>query len=304
MNHSSLAGELQSLIQGSLRINEPMRNHTTWRIGGVADIFVDPCSKEDLRRAVEFARSRELPLTVIGNGSNLLVKDGGIRGVVIKVGRGLAEISVDGTVIKAGAGVMLPELAAAARQAGVGGFEFGAGIPGSLGGAVLMNAGAMNGSVSDVLVAIEVLNEQNEFISLTKEELGFSYRTSILQQKDQYICVDTLWQGQSKERQSIEQETREYLAKRKAMQPQGYPNVGSIFKNPEGDSAGRLIEAAGGKGLRVGDAEVSTKHANWILNMGDATAREVLTLIEQVKQLVLEHFGTILHLEVRVLGED
>lgn len=303
MNYTSLAGELQSLVKGSVRINEPMKKHTTWRIGGAADLFVDPSDKEDIRRTVEFAANHHIPLTVIGNGSNLLVKDGGIRGVVLKVGRGLAGISVEGTTIKAGAGAMLPELAVAACKAGVGGFEFAAGIPGSLGGAIVMNAGAMNGCVEDVLLSIEVLNENNQFVTLSKEELGFSYRSSNLQDKP-VICVSTLWQGYAKDKDLIEQETRDYLLKRKAVQPQGYPNAGSVFKNPEGDFAGKLIEACRGKGLRVGDAEVSTKHANWILNLGNATARDVLTLIDKIKKMVQDRFGVSLHLEVRLLGED
>lgn len=303
MDYTSLAGELQSLVKGSVKVHEPMKQHTTWRIGGNADLFVDPGDKDDIRRTVEFAAAHDIPLTVIGNGSNLLVKDGGIRGLVLKVGRGLAGISVEGATIKAGAGAMLPELAAAARKASVGGFEFAAGIPGSLGGAVIMNAGAMNGCVADVLLSVEVINEQNQFATLTKEALGFSYRSSNLQNKG-YICVSTLWQGYPKGQDLIEQETRDYVAKRKAAQPQGYPNAGSVFKNPEGDFAGRLIEACGGKGLRVGDAEVSTKHANWILNLGNATARDVLTLINKIKKMVQERFDVALHLEVRVLGED
>ncbi|GAB6181891.1 UDP-N-acetylmuramate dehydrogenase [Desulfotomaculum defluvii] len=303
MNYTSLAGELQSLVQGSIRTNEPMKKHTTWRIGGNADIFLDPSDKEDIRQAVEFARERSIPFTVIGNGSNLLIKDGGIRGLVIKIGRGMATYSIEGTRIKAGAGMILPELAAAACKNSLGGFEFGAGIPGSLGGAVVMNAGAMNGCVADVLVSIEVIDHNNKFTVIPKGELGFAYRTSSLQNQG-LICVETLWQGHAKERRQIEQETKEYLAKRRLAQPHGYPNVGSVFKNPEGDHAGRLIEACGGKGLRIGEAEISTKHANWILNMGNATAQDVLTLIETIKKMVQERFGVLLHLEVRVLGED
>ncbi|AEF95175.1 UDP-N-acetylenolpyruvoylglucosamine reductase [Desulfotomaculum nigrificans CO-1-SRB] len=303
MNLAALAGELRPMLQGSVRVNELMSNHTTWRIGGPADIFIDPVGKEDVQRAVRYARVKGIPLTVIGNGSNLLVRDGGIRGMVIKIGRGLSDITVAGNEIKAGAGAMLPELAAAARRAGLGGFEFAAGIPGSLGGAVVMNAGAMNGCVADVLKSVLVLDERNEFVLLSKEELAFSYRSSLLQKK-QYICLETSWVGYPKDRAVIEQETRDYLAKRKSLQPQGWPNAGSVFKNPPGDSAGRLIEAAQGKGLRVGDAEVSPKHANWILNLGQATATDVLSLIKQVQHLVQERFGVALHLEVRVLGED
>ncbi|MCL6560399.1 MAG: UDP-N-acetylmuramate dehydrogenase [Firmicutes bacterium] len=303
MVYTALAGELRSLVKGTVKTDEPMSKHTTWRIGGKADLFVDPGDKEDIRRVVEFVRTRDIPLTVIGNGSNLLVRDGGIRGVVLKVGRGLAEISVEGTTIKAGAGAMLPELAAAAYRAGLGGFEFAAGIPGSLGGGIVMNAGAVNGCVANVLHSVEVINEHNRFVTLRNEELGFQYRTSNLQGK-QVICVSALWRGYVKSKALIEQETRDYLLKRKAAQPQGYPNAGSVFKNPAGDYAGRLIEACGGKGLRVGDAQVSTKHANWILNLGHATARDVLALIEKIKKMVQDAFGIELHLEVRVLGED
>lgn len=303
MNYTSLAGELQSLVRGSIRINEAMRNHTTWKIGGKADLFLDPSDKEDIRQAVEFARERSIPFTVIGNGSNLLIKDGGIRGLVIKIGRGMAKLAVNGNRIKAGAGVMLPELAAVARKNSLGGFEFAAGIPGSLGGAVVMNAGALNGCVADVLVEVEVVNQDNKLVVLKKEELGFAYRTSSLQNQE-LICVETLWQGYVKDQRQIEQEIKEYLTKRKTAQPQGYPNAGSVFKNPQGDHAGRLIEACGCKGLRIGDAEISTKHANWILNLGNATAKDVLNLIDKIKMLVQERFGVLLHLEVRVLGED
>ncbi|RYD05476.1 hypothetical protein N752_09020 [Desulforamulus aquiferis] len=253
MDYRVLSEELQAMIKGQVSSSEPMNKHTTWRIGGPADIFVNPASLEDLYQAVEYARNREIPLTIIGNGSNLLVKDGGIRGMVIKIGRGLAEISVEGNSIRAGAGAMLPELAAAARRAGIGGFEFAAGIPGSLGGAVVMNAGALNGCVADVLTSVLVLDEHSNFITLAKEDLGFSYRTSALQRM-QLICVETTWSSTFKDKALIEEETREYLSKRKAIQPQGFPCAGSVFKNPEGDSAGRLIEAAGGKGLQVGDA--------------------------------------------------
>ncbi|MEG6521889.1 UDP-N-acetylmuramate dehydrogenase [Desulfotomaculum sp. 1211_IL3151] len=303
MNYTSLAGELQSLVRGSIRINESMRKHTTWKIGGNADVFLDPSDKGDIRQAVEFARERAVPFTVIGNGSNLLIKDGGIRGLVIKIGRGMANLSVNGNRIRAGAGAMLPELAAVARKNGLGGFEFAAGIPGSLGGAVVMNAGAINGCAADVLVEVEVVNHNNKLVVLKKEELDFAYRTSSLQNQG-LICVETLWQGYAKEQWQIERETKEYLAKRKIAQPQGYPNAGSVFKNPQGDHAGRLIEACGCKGLRIGDAEISTKHANWILNLGNATAKDVLDLIDKIKQVVQKRFGVLLHLEVRVLGED
>lgn len=303
MNLAALAGELQSLLQGSVRVQELMKNHTTWHIGGPADIFIDPAGKEDVKLSVQYARDKGIPLTIIGNGSNLLVKDGGIRGIVIKIGRGLAGFTVMENVIKAGAGAMLPELAATARRAGLGGFEFAAGIPGSLGGAVVMNAGAVNGCVADVLESVLVLNEQNDFVTLAKSDLAFSYRSSILQRK-QYICLESTWRGLPKDNAVIEQETRDYLAKRKAMQPQGWPNAGSVFKNPPGDSAGRLIEKSQCKGLRVGDAEVSQKHANWILNLGQATAADVLSLIAQVQHRVQEKFGVSLHMEVRVLGED
>ncbi|ABO49216.1 UDP-N-acetylmuramate dehydrogenase [Desulforamulus reducens MI-1] len=303
MIYTSLAGELQSLVKGSIQINEPMRKHTTWKIGGKADLFLNPSDKEDIRQAVEFAREKAIPITVIGNGSNLLVKDGGIRGLVIKVGRGMAKITIEGTSIKAGAGALLPELAVFACKNSLGGFGFAAGIPGSLGGAIVMNAGAMNGCVSDVLQSIVVLNERNQFEVLTKDHLNFAYRTSNLQSRG-LICVETCWQGYAKDQWLIEQETKEYLAKRKAAQPQGFPNAGSVFKNPEGDFAGRLIEGCGGKGLRVGDAEVSSKHANWILNLGRATAQDVLILIDHLKQMVQERFGVLLQLEVKVLGED
>ncbi|BAF60040.1 MAG: UDP-N-acetylmuramate dehydrogenase [Pelotomaculum sp.] len=293
--------ELAELLPGRVRAGEPMKKHTTWRIGGPSDVFVEPEGREELRRVVCYASRRDAPLYVIGNGSNLLVADGGVRGIVVKIGKGLSRISIKGNKIIAEAGARLAGVAAAAGEAGLGGFEFLAGIPGTIGGAVAMNAGANGFSLGNLVEEVLLLDFHGEFCRKTKEEMKFGYRSSIIQ-KAPLILVEALFSCYPRNKEEIREEMERFLARRKLTQPLCYPSAGSVFKNPPGDTAGRLIEMAGLKGMRVGDAQISTLHANFIVNLGSATARDVLALIEKAREAVLARFGVELKLEVKIIG--
>lgn len=299
----TLYHELLALIPGRVRAGEPMKKHTSWRIGGPADIFAEPGNRRELQLVVSFARDNGIPLTVIGAGSNLLVADGGIRGIVVKIGNVMARVSATGNEITAEAGAKLAVVAATARDAGLGGFEFSAGIPGTIGGAVSMNAGA-NGSAVGMLVRnVLILSFEGNFVSKSREDMCFSYRKSVLH-AEPAIIVEATFTCCPRDKELIRAEMADYLARRKASQPLCYPNAGSVFKNPPGDSAGRLIEAAGLKGVRVGNAQISTLHANFIVNLGSATAKDVLALIEHVGEVVNSRFGVDLQPEIRFTGYD
>lgn len=301
MADSTIYLEMLKILPGRVRAGEPMKRHTSWRIGGLADVFVEPSSREELRLAVSYANERSVPLTVIGAGTNILVSDEGIRGVVVKVGSGLDRISLEENVIIAEAGAKLSRVAAVAREAGLGGFEFSAGIPGAIGGAVVMNAGANGASIGALVKEILLLDMEGCFFKKTKEEMNFAYRSSVLQ-SERAVVVEAAFSCYSREKKAIKEEMEVFIKRRKETQPLHYPSAGSIFRNPPGDSAGRLIEAAGLKGERIGDAQISTLHANFIINLGAATARDVMALVERARKSVLERFGIELKPEVKVVG--
>lgn len=294
--------ELQELLSGRVRIAEPMKKHTSWRIGGPADYFIEPAGREELQSLVYFANQRKIGLTVIGNGSNLLVSEKGIRGIVLKIGSGLSRITTLENDVVAEAGAKLSTLAAAARDSGLGGLEFSAGIPGTVGGAVVMNAGANGSSVGVLVREVLLLDLEGRMYRRDREALNFSYRSSALQ-RDPAIVVETRFACYPRERDLIQEEMEGYIARRLSTQPLRQPNAGSVFKNPPGDSAGRLIEAAGLKGLRVGGAQISTLHANFIVNLGTATASDVLALIHKSRETVLACNGVELLLEVQIVGD-
>jgi UDP-N-acetylmuramate dehydrogenase len=240
---------------------------------------------------------------VIGNGSNLLVTEGGIRGIVVKIGSDLGRITTRDLRITAEAGAKLAGVAAVARDKGLGGFEFSAGIPGTVGGAVVMNAGANGSSICSLVHKVLLLSLEGEFYQKANKDISFGYRTSILQ-SEPAIVVEAEFFCHFKDKKEITAEMERHLNRRRQTQPLGYPNAGSVFKNPPGDSAGRLIEAAGLKGLRIGDAQISTVHANFIINLGSATARDILKLVELAREKVLGCFGVELQLEIKVIGND
>ena len=302
MNGREMMRDLRSVVSGTIKANESMQNHTSWKIGGPAQVFVEPQSLKDLQSIFIYARENGIDLTVIGHGSNLLVSDLGIKGIVVKIGKGMDYFSVQGNQITAGAGVKLARLAALARENALEGFEFAAGIPGTVGGALAMNAGANNWCMADLLSEVLTIDNSGNVKNYLASELNFSYRSSKLHEKSLTV-VEAVFEGVKGNREAIKKVTEDYLGKRKKTQPLNYPNAGSVFKNPPGDSAGRLIEMVGAKGLAVGDAQVSTKHANFFINRNRATARDMLTLIKKVQSLVWKEYGINLCLEVQLVGE-
>lgn len=281
---------------------EPMRLHTTFRIGGPAQFFVIPRTQEEAAAAVCLCRSEGAPYYIIGNGSNLLVSDKGYRGVVIQLFKEFSDINIEGTRIRAQAGASLAKIAAEALRAGLAGFEFAAGIPGTLGGACIMNAGAYGGEMKDVLLAVTVLTKDGEIREIPREELDMGYRTSRASREGWIVlgAAIELARGDEKE---IRAKMEDLKQRRTDKQPLEYPSAGSTFKRPEGYFAGKLIQDAGLKGLRVGDAMVSEKHSGFVVNCGNATAADVDGLIRLVQEKVREDSGITLEPEVRRLGE-
>lgn len=290
------------LTKGQLLKNEPMKKHTTFRIGGAADCFAVPATKEEVKEIVAVCKEMQVPYYIVGNGSNLLVSDEGYRGVIIQLYKEMSAITVDENVIRAQAGASLAKIANAALDASLTGFEFAAGIPGTVGGACVMNAGAYGGEMKDVLVEVTVLTQDGEILVLPKEKLELGYRTSVIAKKN-YIVLEAVIQlaeGKQEDIKAIMDDLRE---KRVSKQPLEYPSAGSTFKRPEGYFAGKLIQDAGLRGFRVGGAQVSEKHCGFVINAGDATAKDVDDLMKQVSAKVMEQFGVVLEPEVKRLGE-
>lgn len=281
---------------------EPLAKHTTFRIGGPADYYLVPEKQEEIIIAKKYAQKKGLPYYILGRGSNILCSDDGYRGVIIEIGKGMEKIEFlsDG-IVKAQAGIALSAMAKRLAEAGLGGFEFAAGIPGTLGGAVAMNAGAYGGEIKDSIISAEVLTEDGRILELSKEQLALGYRTSVIQ-KENYIVLSAVFQFAPKDTESIFHEIRELNQKRREKQPLEYPSAGSTFKRPEGHFAGKLIEDAGLRGYRIGDAQVAEKHCGFLVNRGNATAADVVRLMQEVKQTVEEKFQVELEPEVRLLG--
>ncbi|MDR7415904.1 MAG: UDP-N-acetylmuramate dehydrogenase [Armatimonadota bacterium] len=284
-----------------VRVGEPLSRHVSFRIGGPADVLLLPRGQEELREVLRFLFGRGERFVVLGRGSNVLVSDRGVRGVVVKVGRGLHRVRWDGMEAVAEAGVGLPSLAHQAARRGLGGLEFAAGIPGSVGGAVVMNAGAHGQCVAEVVEAVRVVTPRGEEV-WENAALGFAYRTSRLQ-RETAVVVEAILRLRPGDPEEIRARMEEWLRLRSCTQPVGPPSSGCIFRNPPGEAAGRLIELAGCKGLRVGGVRVSTLHANYILNEGGGRALDVLRLVETVRDRVRRTFGVELELEVQLVGE-
>lgn len=284
--------------------NEPMWKHTTWRIGGPVDTLLQPESVAELQQAIQQAKDTALPFYVIGGGSNLLVADDGIRGTVIQLGGSLCQLSVDNQTIYAEAGVPLPVLARKAAEYNLSGLEFAAGIPGTIGGAVVMNAGAYQGQISDVVEQVVCCDKTGQLVTFAAEECRFAYRNSRFKRNDAYIIVSVKLQLNKGKKEEILTQMQKNTAARNAKQPVEYPSAGSIFKNPPGDAAGRLIELIGAKGWVQGGAMVSEKHSNFIVNTGKATCQDVLLLVERIKQAVKERTGVSLEEEILLLGKE
>lgn len=281
---------------------EPMSSHTTFRIGGPAEVFLMPESYEQIRSALALCREEGLPYFVLGNGSNLLVSDSGYWGVIIQMDRNMGDIELKGTEIRACAGALLSSVAAAARKASLTGFEFAGGIPGTLGGAVVMNAGAYGGEMKDVLREVTVMTKEGDIRVIPSDRLELGYRTSIIK-KAGYLVLEAVISLEKGDPQAIQEKTKELASKRTEKQPLDYPSAGSTFKRPEGYFAGKLIMDSGLRGFRVGGAQVSEKHCGFVINTGGATAKDVKELMDHVIRTVKEKYNITLEPEVKFLGE-
>lgn len=296
--------DLSKISEMDMRQNELMSRHTTLRIGGPADLLLYPRNLDELQWIMRVINEYGLPWRVIGRGSNLLVHDGGIRGVIIKLDEGFSDFSVDGKRVEVGGGHSTILLATLMTKNGLTGLEFAGGIPGNIGGAVYMNAGAHGAEISDVLVSADVLLNTGEIITLSKEDLHFRYRTSTLQNEVSGIVVKAMFELSTGPKKDIMTTLSRFKNHRKNTQPLQFPCAGSVFRNPPEDYAGRLIQEAGLKGYRVGDAEISTMHGNFIINRGAATAKDVLTLIDHIIKTIDSKFNAKLKPEVLVVGEE
>ena len=287
-----------------LVFDAPMSRYTTFRVGGNADALFFPKDESELALAFKIAKENGIPVTVIGNGSNMLVKDGGIAGLVIRLGDEFSGITVTGTRVTALAGDSLTRLAMKAYENGLTGFEFASGIPGSVGGGMAMNAGAYGGELKNVTVSARLMEpETGKVTEYSVDELQMGYRTTLALTKG-FIVTEAVFELTAGDKATIKATMDDLNKRRRDKQPLTYPSAGSTFKRPEGYFAGALIEGAGLKGLTVGGAQVSEKHAGFIINTGSATAKDILDLIELVRQKVLENSGVTLEPEVRILGRD
>ncbi|MGF0034181.1 UDP-N-acetylmuramate dehydrogenase [Bariatricus sp. SGI.154] len=293
---------LEIVTKEQIKIEEPMRRHTTFRVGGPADLFLMPRTPDEVKRIVDLLNKESVPYYILGNGSNLLVSDQGYRGVIVQIYKEMNQIEIEGDVVRAQAGALLSAVANRALEAELAGFEFAAGIPGTLGGACVMNAGAYGGEMKDVLKEVTVLTPDGEMITIPGEKLELGYRTSIIAKKG-YIVLEAQIQLHDGEKDAIKAVMDDLKERRVSKQPLEYPSAGSTFKRPEGYFAGKLIQDAGLRGFQVGGAQVSEKHCGFVINKDHATAADVAELMRQVSERVEEQFGVKLEPEVKRLGE-
>lgn len=281
---------------------EPMAAHTTFKVGGAADFFIKISSRQQLVKTVPYLNALGLSYFVLGNGSNLLVSDNGYQGVILQIGAQMGNITVDGTKITVQAGAPLAKLAKTAMEHGLSGLEFASGIPGTVGGAVMMNAGAYGGEMEQVVSSVTVLAKDGSELTLSHDDMEFSYRSSILKNRS-FIILEAEFTLQSGDAKQIQAKMEEYGQSRREKQPLQYPSAGSTFKRPDGCYAGKLIMDAGLRGYRIGGAQVSEKHCGFIVNVGNAQASDIYELIQEVQERVYEKFGVRLEPEIIMLGE-
>ena len=283
-------------------VDEPMKKHTTFRVGGNADYFVMPQSAEEVKNIVALCKEADMPYYILGNGSNLLVGDKGYRGVIIQIYKEMNHIRIDGDKVIAQAGALLSRVGTATLEAELTGFEFAAGIPGTVGGAVFMNAGAYGGEMKDIIANATVLTQDGDIVTINKEDLELGYRTSVIAKKG-YVVLEAEYQLQKGDKEAIRARMDELKVQRVTKQPLEYPSAGSTFKRPEGYFAGKLIQDAGLRGFQVGGAQVSEKHCGFVINKDQATAADIQELMRQVSDKVMQEFGVKLEPEVKTLGE-
>jgi UDP-N-acetylmuramate dehydrogenase len=298
-----LAKQLQEMKIGTVKENEPLASHTTIKIGGPADLFIEPSTIENLEKAMKVVRESGVKWTAIGRGSNLLVSDKGIEGVVIKLGSGLDHVEAVENKVTVGAGASIVALAMTLSRKGLSGLEFASGIPGSVGGAVYMNAGAHGSDISKILEKAYILFEDGTMEWLTVEQMKFSYRTSVLQKERPGIVLEAVFNLQNGEIDTIKAVIKKNKDYRKDTQPWSSPCAGSIFRNPLPNYAGQLVEKAGLKGYSIGGAQISEMHGNFIVNTGNATAGDVLALIDYVKKQIWDLYSIRMETEVEIIGK-
>lgn len=296
----TIKNDLKALV-GNIEFDVPMKTKTSFRVGGPADILAAPANTTELQRLTRYIREKALPTFILGRGTNILVMDGGIRGVVIDL-KGLNTLEVrEGGAVYSGAGVLLPKLVYFAMEHSLAGLEFAAGIPGSVGGAIVMNAGTAEGEMKDVVESIALMGEGGDISEIKKEALSFSYRNQNLPKGT--IVLGATFRLRAGDKEAIKERISTLLHARKAKQPLDLPNAGCIFKNPASGSAGRIIDEVGLKGLQFGGARVSELHANFIVNNGNATAKDILALVDDVMEKVYEKTGIALEPEIKIVGE-
>jgi len=302
--NKDLAVHLFEAVVGKVNIliDEPMKSHTSFKVGGPADILLLPNSAQKIVEILDICKVQNIPVLVMGNGTNLIVRDKGIRGVVLKLFDKINSVEVDGDIIRAQAGALLSTISNVALKNELTGLEFASGIPGTLGGAIAMNAGAYGGEMKDVVLSTQYINSENKIVTLAKSEHEFGYRTSSIQ-KTGGIVIQSELKLKKGSRALIKSLMDDLNKKRKELQPIEYPSAGSVFKRPEGYFTGKLIEDCGLVGYKIGGAEVSCKHCGFIVNSGDATATDIISLIEYIQCSVKNKFGVDLQTEVKVLGE-
>lgn len=303
MNNNKIENKFCTCLgSDNVKLQEPMSKHTTFRIGGPADFYLCPHSTKEVQQTIQICKEENLPYFILGNGSNLLVSDKGYRGVIIQLWKNFSDISVKDCCITAKAGALLSKVAAEALEEGLTGMEFASGIPGTIGGAVFMNAGAYGGEMKDIIKEVKVLDDQGEVRVLSNEEMKLGYRTSIVKEKG-YTVLSAVLQLKKGEVSVIRETMEDLKNRRTSKQPLDMPSAGSTFKRPEGYFAGKLIMDSGLRGFSVGGAQVSEKHCGFVVNKGGATAEDVTALIREVQRRVKEKFGVELETEVRFLGE-
>ena len=290
------------LSKDSIKYNEPMKKHTTMRVGGPCDCMVEPSSIEEIQKILEYARKNNIKYYVIGNGSNLLVKDEGVHALIIKIANKFSGVEVNGEHIKAYSGCSVPKLSQIAKENSLSGLEFACGIPGSVGGGIRMNAGAYGSEMVNVVEKVGFLDENGKLNEIDGKDAHFTYRHSMFVENPNYIVVYAIYKLQKGNKDEISKIMEENMNSRKQKQPIEYPNFGSVFKRPEGYFVGKLVDECGLKGYKIGGAQVSTKHSGFMVNIEDATCKDVLDLIEYVKKKVYEKFNVKLQEEVVILG--
>ena len=297
----SWKNELIKKVKSRVKENEPLAKHTTFRIGGPCDVYFEPADVDDLSTGLAFLREERIPHEIVGQGSNLLFADAGYRGCIVRIGRSTRTIEIDGRRAVAGSGVFLHQFVQQLASQGLTGLEGLAGIPGTVGGALCMNAGAFDQTISDSLEWVEIIDETGSTRRLSKKDLLFRYRWSIFQNIPDWVIVSAGFKLDQKPSGEIQEALNEFAEKRKKTQPWNYPSAGSFFKNPEGRSAGALIDHCGLKGRRIGNAMVSEVHANFIINAGGATSSDVTALMKEIQEIVYQREGIRLDPEVRII---